>query len=77
MPIWEKSPSFKVVSFWSSEQFTGLEVENTPSPPECIGLNITAASRPTISEVVRVVARLFELDLLDHKRQLYIFSYLH
>ena len=30
MPIWEKSPSFKLVSFWSSEQFTGLEVEPPP-----------------------------------------------
>ena len=30
-----KSPSFKVIAcfVWNSEQFTGLEVENTPPPP--------------------------------------------
>ena len=35
IPIWEKLPSFKVMacSVWSSEPFTGLEVENTPPPP--------------------------------------------
>ena len=32
-PSWEKLQSFKVMAcspFWSSETFTGLEVENTP-----------------------------------------------
>ena len=32
MPIWESHQVLRLwlVSFWSSEQFTGLEVENTP-----------------------------------------------
>ena len=33
VPSWEKLPSFKVLACWSSESFTGLEVENTPPPP--------------------------------------------
>ena len=40
IPVWEKLPSFKAMacSVWSSEPFTGLEVENTP-PPVLIGLS--------------------------------------
>ena len=35
MPVWEKSPSFKVIAcfVWSSEQFTGLAEWKTPPAP--------------------------------------------
>ena len=35
MPVWENSSSFKVMAgcVLGSEQFTGLELENTPPPP--------------------------------------------